>query len=171
MIEPQSTSVLGSLGINGKLFLAQLVNFGVVVFVMWKWVYTPLLRLMDKRAKDIAEGVEKAKRADGEFKRAQSEKERILKEALTDAHAMLQETRDKAEAMRQEKLHQTKAEIERLIEEAKVHIASERDAAATALQRDVADLVMAATEKVVGGVEIGAKRTLIARALEEVKNA
>ncbi len=171
MIEPQSTGVLGTLGINWKLFLAQLVNFAVVVFVMWKWVYTPLLGLMDKRAGEIAEGVEKAKRADGEFKRAQSEKERILKEALTDAHALLQETRDKAEAMRQEKLHQTKAEIERLIEEAKAQIASERSDAAMSLQRDVADLIAAATEKVVGGAEIGAKRSLIAKALEEIQNA
>jgi F0F1-type ATP synthase membrane subunit b/b' len=61
MPDPASTDLLGKLGINAPLFLAQLVNFSIVLLVMWKWVYTPLVKLMDKRAQEIADGLHKSR--------------------------------------------------------------------------------------------------------------
>ena len=48
--EAAKESVLGALGVNWKLFIAQLLNFSVVLFIMWKWVYTPLLKAIDPSA-------------------------------------------------------------------------------------------------------------------------
>ena len=42
----ESAGILGPLGVDVKLFIAQLVNVGVVLFVMWRWVYKPLLKVM-----------------------------------------------------------------------------------------------------------------------------
>jgi F-type H+-transporting ATPase subunit b len=171
MIEPATTGILGSLGINGKMFLAQLVNFSIVVIVMWKWVYTPLLSVMDKRTKEIADGLANARQADQRLKDAAVEKERLIREAKGESHSILEETRDKAEAIRKTKLEETKREIEKIADEAKSQISAERKASYDALQRDVASLVTAATAKVVSGFDESAHRDLIAKAIKDVSAA
>ena len=104
MIEPQaSSSVIETLGINGKLLLAQLINFGIVVFVMWRWVYKPLMKMMDERAKEIAGGLKNAKEAELQLSSASSEKEALLNAARAEAHAILEDGRAKSEACRKQK--------------------------------------------------------------------
>lgn len=168
MIEPQSTGLLASLGISGWKFIAQLCNFSVVLFVMWKWVYTPLLAIMDKRAKEIQDGLTNAKVAEQRLHDASEEKERILKAARAEAHELLEDVKTRAEAVRQEKLAIAKTEIEKYIVEAKVQIKSERDAASASLKREVADLVVQATEKVVTGMDDAQKKSLVDHAVKHI---
>jgi F-type H+-transporting ATPase subunit b len=166
-----SGGVLGTLGINGKLFLAQLVNFGIVVLVMWKWVYTPLVKMMDKRSKEIVQGLEYAKLADKRLSEAGVERERILQEARAEMHALLEDARARAEILRQEKLAETKTEIEKVAIEAKDKIRSEREAAYGALQRDIANLVALAIQKVAAGMDEKAQRDLIDKTIKELERA
>ena len=162
-MEPQSTNVLTTLGINGWQFLAQLVNFSIVLFVMWKWVYTPLLKVMDARAN--------AKKAEQRLADASEEKERLLKAARAEAHGLLEDVKTKAESVRQEKLKIAMNEIEKHIADAKVQIKGERDAAAASLKREVAGLVVAATEKVASSMDEKQRKELAAKAVEDLQNA
>jgi len=171
MIEPASQGVLGTLGINGKLFLAQLVNFSIVIFVMWKYVYTPLLAAMDKRSKEIAEGLKNAGQAKKNLEDAEADRERIAQEARKAAHATMEEAQTKAETLRQERLEQLKTETEKITVENKERVANERNAAFAALKSDVAYLVTQATSKVVEGLDADTQRKLVAKAIEEIKNA
>ena len=50
----EATGGLGTLGINGKIFLAQLVNFVLVLIVLWRWAFTPIVKILDKRRDQIA---------------------------------------------------------------------------------------------------------------------
>jgi len=170
-MEPQSTNVLTTLGINGWQFLAQLVNFSIVLFVMWKWVYTPLLKLMDARAKEIADGLTNAKKAEQRLADASDEKERLLKEARAEAHVLLEDVKAKAEGVRQEKLKIAMTEIEKHIADAKVQIKGERDVAAASLKREVAGLVVAATGKVAASMDEKQRKELAAKAVEDLQNA
>lgn len=171
MIEPASTGVLGTLGISLGQFLAQLFNFSIVMFVMWKWVYTPLLKTMEARSKEIADGLANAKAADQRLKDAADEKERLLKDARGEAQSLLEEVKSKAEKVRQEKLAIALNEIEKHIAEAKVQIKSERDAAAVSLKREVAQLVILATEKVASGMDESTRKALATQAIEDVQGA
>lgn len=171
MIEPASTGVLGTLGISLGQFLAQLLNFSIVLFVMWKWVYTPLLKTMDARSKEIADGLANAKAAEQRLMDAADEKERLLKEARVQAQSLLEEVKTKAEKVRQDKLAIAMNEIEQHITEAKTQIKSERDAAAVSLKREVAHLVVLATEKVASGMDESTRKALAAQAVEDVQDA
>jgi hypothetical protein len=55
--------LIGTLGLNRDLFFAQLFNFAVVFFVMWRWVYKPLVKAMDERSATIAKGLSDAEAA------------------------------------------------------------------------------------------------------------
>jgi F0F1-type ATP synthase membrane subunit b/b' len=52
--------LLGTLGISWKLFLAQLINFGIVLFVFWKWVVKPLGKTLTDRQTRIESGLKNA---------------------------------------------------------------------------------------------------------------
>lgn len=56
--------LFSTFGINGKLLLMQSVNFGLLLLVLWKFVYRPVLTMIDERREKIAEGVRIAEAAD-----------------------------------------------------------------------------------------------------------
>lgn len=169
MTEPVSQSVLGTLGINGEKFAAQLFNFGIVLFIMWRFVYRPLLALMDKRAKEIKDGLKHAQDAKVRLADAQVEKERILKDARIEAQGFIKESQEKAESLRQEKMAQAKAEIEKIIIETKQQIKQEREAAFVALKGEIGVLVNQALEKIVSNLDGETKRRLVDQAIRDLE--
>ena len=48
--------LLGNLGINGKLFMAQLINFAILFFILRKFAYQPILKVLDERKDKIDKG-------------------------------------------------------------------------------------------------------------------
>ena len=171
-MEPQATKdVLGTLGISLPQFLGQLFNFALVFFVMWRWVYKPLVKQMDERGKKIADGLANATEAEQRLADASREHERIVKEARAEAHVMAEDARAHAESVRKEKLAQTKAEIEKIAVEAKEQIRIERETAFGALKQDIAMLVGMATQKVAAGMDEKGQRQLIDQAIKDVENA
>ncbi len=169
MLEPAaSKDLLGTLGLNGKLFLAQLVNFSIVLVVMWKWVYTPLVKLMDTRAKAIKDGLAQAQLAQQKLTEASVEKERTLRAAQADAQALLEAARAKADALHQEKLRQARLEIEKIVEETKQRIQHERAESLRDLQREVVDLTLQATRKVMHGLDETVHKALLQQAIKDI---
>jgi F-type H+-transporting ATPase subunit b len=167
----EEPGVLGSLGVNSTLFIAQLINFAIIVIVMWRFVYKPLLAMMDSREKEIRKGLTDATDAKKRLSEAEEEKNRLVREANAEAHALLEEARAKVEAVRAEKMAQTKTEIEKIALEAKERIRAEREASFSALRRDIADLVSQATKKVAAGMDEKAHRTEIDRAIADLDKA
>lgn len=169
MVNEASQSVLGTLGISWKLFLAQLINFAIVVAVMWKWVYTPLLKMMDQRAKQIAQGLKDASDAKKRLAEGDAEKDKLIRDARGEGQKLIEEAQNRSETLRQEKLEQTKAEIEKIVAETKERINQEKEATFNALQNDIADLIAQATEKVALKFDEKQQRMLISEALTELK--
>jgi len=164
-----SQGVLGTLGLSWQLFLAQLVNFAIVVAVMWKWVYTPLLKMMDRRAKEIAQGLKDASEAKKRLAEGDAEKDKIIRDARNEGQKLIEAAQSRAEALRQEKLKQTKEEIEKIVAETKERLTQEKEATFKALQNDIADLIAQATEKVALKFDEKQQRMLISEALAELK--
>jgi F-type H+-transporting ATPase subunit b len=168
MPEP-TTGVLGTLGIDWKLFIAQLVNFSVVLFVMWRWVYRPLVKMMDARTKKIEDGLQFSKEAERRMAEAQVERDAMLQETRLKVHQTMDEATKKAEAMRHEKLAQAKTEIEKVVAETKAQIKAEREAAMDTLRSEVASLVTLATAKVAGKLDDKTQHKLVEQAITEIE--
>ncbi|MFH1973819.1 MAG: F0F1 ATP synthase subunit B [Patescibacteria group bacterium] len=166
----EASGGIGALGINAKLLLAQLVNFSVLLFVMWKWVYTPLLKTMDARAKKIQDGLDFAKQASLQLKEIDEEHRRMLREAKAEAHALIEDAALKAEAVRKSKTTETASEIEKMLADAKTRMAQERDATFEVLRNDIAQFVTLATKKVVEGMDEKQRSSLVTKAIGDVGN-
>ncbi len=99
--------ISSGLGINGLALLSQIVSFGVVFLILWRWGFPVIIRTLERRQATIREGVENAERARRDLAEANQHAEQILAEARRQA----QDTIDRAEQA-------AEREANRIIEEA-----------------------------------------------------
>lgn len=161
--------VVATLGLNGKLFLAQLINFGLLVIILWRLLYKPLVGFMEARAKRIAEGLDNAKRYDDKLKELEAERQGILDKADEEAQKILALADDETKNIKAA----AKAEADRLASESMARANREIEQAKKDMIADVrrqaADLVVLAAEKVIHErIDERADHSLIERALKEV---
>ena len=57
------SEIIGVFGINGKLLVIQVFNFGILVLILWHFLYKPVVAMLEKREKVIAGGVRDAETA------------------------------------------------------------------------------------------------------------
>lgn len=69
------------LGINAIAFISQLVSFGIVFVILWRWGFPAIIKILDKRQAVIREGVENAERARRDLAEATTRAEQVLAEA------------------------------------------------------------------------------------------
>ncbi|MDD5251227.1 MAG: F0F1 ATP synthase subunit B [Patescibacteria group bacterium] len=146
----ESAGILGPLGVDVKLFLAQLVNFGVVMFVMWRWVYRPLLKVMDERTGKIETGLKQAEEAAALRAGAETDKEKVIMEARLRAKEIMEEAERLATEERAASVAKAKTEVERLVSQGKSQLAEEKTRIVQEARAETAELVALAVEKIAG---------------------
>lgn len=143
-------SVLGALGVNWKLFVAQLANFAVVLFVMWKWVYTPLLKAIDARNAKIDKGLKDADAAAAAKSGAERASGEAVLAARKEAQRIVEESERTAEAKRAESKAQTQAELAALVQQGKDALAAEKEKMVRDARAEIAELAVAIAGKALG---------------------
>lgn len=162
MVEATSSPDLLTLfGLNGYLLAAQLVNFLIVLFVVHRWIYKPLLRTLDQRSEHIRVGLAKADAAESVLQAAQKESGKLIHSAEQAAHALLEKTKGEAAAKRRELLLEAKAELDRQIEQTKLQLQEERVQMVHTAKRELAGLVVQATDAVTDAVLVDEERRTI----------
>ncbi|OGE79331.1 MAG: ATP synthase F0 subunit B [Candidatus Doudnabacteria bacterium RIFCSPHIGHO2_01_FULL_46_14] len=144
----ESGSVVGTLGLNAKLFIAQLINFSVILFILWRWVWKPLGGAMESRRKKIEESVAKAANIEKQAQEAQTTRELKLREAAVEAEAILQRNLDAGEKMKMEIVSTANNEAKKILAKAKQTIEAEKQHMLSEIKIEVADLVVMTTEKI-----------------------
>ncbi|MBD3251963.1 F0F1 ATP synthase subunit B [Candidatus Uhrbacteria bacterium] len=167
-----SSGLLGTFGIDWKLLLAQLINFAIIIFVLTKWVYKPLIKVMEERKQKIEQGVKHAEEADRKLFGAKEVEDQIVNEARVQAKGIVDEARTRGEAEKQRRVDASKGIIEQQLVESKERIGRETDQARQAVKKDLAALVLQATEKV-SKTTLDEKqhRQLIADAIKDLEKA
>jgi len=154
--------ILGGLGINLIAFLSQLISFGIVFLILWRWGFPIILRTLDKRQAVIREGVENAERARRDLQEANARSEQILLEARRQAQETINQAAKAAE--REAKRIQEEAQ-ERAHQIEQQQIARIRQEAAQAreeLSRLVVNLSIDAAGKVISkSVDTNDNRRLV----------
>ncbi len=142
--------LLASLGINIELFIAQLVNFSILLVVLWRFAYRPLLKIMDERTQKIEAGLKNAEEAKALRKRASSEHAQALADAREEVQGMLDKAREEAQVVHERSMTETHEEIEKQIEGARQRLEFERVAMMKSMKKDVVHLVVQVSEQVLG---------------------
>jgi F-type H+-transporting ATPase subunit b len=125
------------------------IIFLILLFVLAKFAFPPILGYAAAREKRIQEAIDEAARQRAETEKLLEEQRALLASARTEAQGIISEAQKNAERVRREVLDKAKAEQEELLTRAKREIDDERVRAVDALRREAVDLAVAAASKLV----------------------
>ena len=157
-----------TLGVHLPSLLIYLVNFLLVLGLLFAFAYRPILRLMDQRADRIRESLEASERAREEAASSQQAVEDQLVEARREAQRIMDQSREAAERFRAEEMERARNEAENFVARAQSDIQRERDAAIEEVRSNFSDLAITAAERVLRrSLDRQAHEDLITQVLEE----
>lgn len=158
------------LGIEPSLLLAQIINFAIIVVVLTKLLYRPILGMLEKRRKEIEEGLAITERMKAEEEKLASRKEKLLSEARGEARLILEEGKKQAEETRRDLVAAAHGEAAEIIQKAKREAAATHDALAADIQKEAIDLAVAMTKRLVAAILSPAdQHKLIEKHLREIE--
>jgi len=140
--------VLNSFGVDWKLLVASAINFVILLFILNKIVYKPILEVLDKRKKIIDESLKNADTIEKKLKDTEEQERNTLHKARLDAQAMLKAAEDQAVTRQKEILEQAQTQAKQLIAEAKVELEQQAVKMRKEIESGVAELVVAATKSI-----------------------
>ena len=135
------------LGIDWRLLIAQLINFLILLFVLRRFAYKPLLKLLDERKQKIADGLANAQKAKSNLEEAEKERQEIISTAKKGASEIISLAEAAAQKNREETLKEAKTGVEKIIAEARKQIESEKNKMIGEIKSEITELVILAAEK------------------------
>ncbi|NUQ36839.1 MAG: F0F1 ATP synthase subunit B [Caldilineales bacterium] len=160
---------MDKLGINGPFLLAQIINFIILYVLLKRFVFPPLLNMLEARKQRIAEGLAAA---DVARKEAETERARLMTQIeaeRADAQRRIAEASAQAERVKADILADARREAEEIKARAITDAEAEKQRILGDAQKQIAELAMLATERVVRrGIDEAVQQQLIADFLAEV---
>ena len=141
------SELFSKLGIDWRLLAAQLINFLILLFVLRRFAYKPILKLLDERRQKIADGLANAQKAKSNLEEAEKERQEIISTAKKGASEIISLAEAAAQKNREETLKEAKTGVEKIVAEARKQIESEKSKMIGEIKSEISGLVMLAAEK------------------------
>ena len=135
------------MNINATL-IAQAIVMIVFVAICWRYIYPPILSVMQEREKKIADGLEAAKKADDSLEEAKLAYEKELKEAKAEAANILEKANNRASQIVTDASSKAEAEAEKIMASASTNIENETNKAKEELRQQMSDIIIDTTQKI-----------------------
>ena len=140
------------LGIEPKLLLAQLVNFAIIVFVLQKLLYKPILDMINKRKKEIAEGIDITERMRVEEEKFKEKQEKALAKAREDALIIIEDAKKQAKEVEKELVNDAHTQAAAILTRAKAEAEEVHISAQSALRKEAIALSTTMAKRLLSSV-------------------
>lgn len=151
--------------------IAQIINFLILVVILTKVAYKPLIKVLDDRKNKIAASMEQAEREKTAAEQLKREYQEQLMAARTQAQTIVEKAVRTAEQSKEEILAEARAEHARMLKTAQEEISRERERAFAQLRGEVVTLSMAAATKIIEkNLDEAAEAKLVANFIEKLDN-
>ena len=141
-------ALFAAFGINWKLLLIQVVNFGLLLSLLSYFLYKPVLRIIDERRRSIEEGVRKAQAADAELADAKKEREDIVATAAKEAESLVASARTRADEKAGEIVRTAESRADSVMKDAEARAEEAKRQAIKASEKEIARAAVLAAEKI-----------------------
>lgn len=145
-------SLIDTFHIDWKLIIAQMVNFGIVIIVLYKFAIKPLGKLMEERSAKIVGGLTDAKRHKELLADTEAEYKKIIAEARKESQELIAVAKKDAESVREDLVAKAKVDAEKAVQNGKDELEAEKLKMLSDARKELASLVVSSTEKVLGKV-------------------
>lgn len=142
--------LLSKLGIDWRIVLIQVVNFAVLAFVLTKFLYQPVIKVLKERGEKAKRAKEDAQTIAEKLGALDSLKEELATKARREEAQILKHAKETAEKTRTTTLATTKADIETLVENSKKTLETQKIQMVEEAKKEIIALAVAATNKLLG---------------------
>jgi F-type H+-transporting ATPase subunit b len=148
----QKSGLLDTFHVNWPYFIAQLINFIIVIFVLKKFAFGPIQAMLEQRKNRISEGEEKLKRIETQLAESEERTTAAIEEANSTAKRLIDEAKDSAASLSEQKTQEAIASAQGILAKAEDAAKAERAQMVAELKQDFGRLVAATTAGVTGKV-------------------
>lgn len=140
--------ILNQFGVNWMQLAAQVFNFGLLLFILNKLLYKPILKILKTRQETIAKSLKQAQEIEQRLQKTQEEKDRILTEASKEGQKVINEATEVASQLIADAQHKALEEMAKIMEEGQITIKLEREKMQQEIKEELADLVASSLQRV-----------------------
>jgi F-type H+-transporting ATPase subunit b len=137
------------MNINATL-LGQTVAFVIFIAICWKYVWPPIIAIMEEREKRISDGLEAAKKADDSLEEAQLAFDQEMNKAKAEAAEILEKANARASQIVNDATSKAETEAEKILTSASKTIENDVNKAKEELRHKMSELIIETSEKILG---------------------
>lgn len=144
--------ILNNFGFEPILFLAQIVNFLIIYWLLKKFLYKPVLKLLEDRKHKIVQGLKNAEESARLLEETIQKEEKILNQAQEKAKKLIEEAKAQSDIMLKQSIEETRKKVDTMLLEAREQIKYETGIAQKRLEVNISKLAVSFLEKSLQGL-------------------
>ena len=150
--EGQVAQIARTYGVDWPHLGAQIISFGIVCAVLYKFAYRQILAMLEQRREQIAQGIANAEKIKAELDKTEAQRQEVMQKASAEATKFIEEARAAAARVQQEETKKAIAAAELIMTKAREAAAQDHERMLAELKREVGKLVVEATTAVTGKI-------------------
>jgi len=159
------------LSINQGMVYWTILVFVLLLILLKKFAWGPMLAAIDERESKISGDLEQAEKAKEEANKSLAELNKRLDDARTEAEKIVSDARTSAEKLAEKVTQDAKDEASKILEKAHASIQAEKESALSELRKEVAELAVGATNKIIlTQLDAEKQQTLVDEYIKEMPN-
>ncbi|MBH41712.1 MAG: ATP synthase F0 subunit B [Candidatus Magasanikbacteria bacterium] len=149
---------LAKVGFDWRMGLFNLINFFIVFLLIKRFIFPPLLRVIDERKKMIQEGLDNFTQSKTVMEVAEQKAKEIISQAKKEGNIIVEKSHDEAKTVAETMRNKAKEDVEKLVFEAKTHIKQEKKQMKEEIRAEAVSLVVEVAKKLLGN-EMDSKKS------------
>ncbi len=139
------------LGIDGWSIAFQIINFGILMFLLKKFVYAPVLKVLDERANRIKDGLDAADKNIKLQKKLDDESQKIMADAKKQAQSIIKDAKVEADKLQKQAAEKAKTDAKKSLESERQAWESQKQAQLKKIESQLSKTIIDATNSVLSG--------------------
>ncbi len=161
---------LTKLGINPLLLIAQIINFLILLWILNRFLYKPILRLFKERSSKIEDGIKTAENLKKQAAEAEQKHKEYLEEAKKEAHRIIEQATKLGDEEKKKIIEIANEEARRIVDRTMQEIATEKQNIMADIKKEVGEMVVElSTSMIKKKLDEKSQRALIEEAIKEVE--
>ena len=144
--------IVTAFGVDWPHLLAQVASFCIVCFILYRFAYRPVLKMLEVRREQITQGLANAEQIKAELARTEAQRQEVMAQANAQANKFIEEARAAAARVLAQETQKAIAAAEQILVKAREAAAQDHDRMLAELKREVGRLVVQATTSVTGKI-------------------
>ncbi len=144
----ESAGLVGQFGINGKILVAQIINFVIVAALLYRFAFKPILTTIEERQQKISDGLQYAEEMKSQLAESERQQAEALKAANQEAQKIISDSKEQARIFYEKQTQETAQRTEDMLKRAEDTIERERNKMISDVRKEVAQLVVQTSGKV-----------------------